>query len=587
MVNHGKNKRSLLRAAGSLPVLLFFCGFSVTGGVGSGAALRSPGDSVPEGYAGYDLVRYYYTEGIKSYKIDSDADKAVGFFDLAIAADSSHAPSYYQAATALVTVNSASALEYGRRAVELDSTNAWYSNLYGRLLIFNGKYGQARRIYEKLIVMEPRNPEHYAMLAMLYEQMGQPYAAIAVLDRAENSVGKIEQLSRHKRDMLVAAGLTDQAIEEAHGIVEAYPYDYEGYLALAELYAELRKDSLALENYRMASALNPEGLDVIGSMNEFYRITGDTEKYLTTAKKLMQSPGITKEIKQKIFKDITADRSFYRENYFYIRDIASTLFLMYPDDYDIVSLYAGNILAWGDFEEALEVHKGYIATPREEVEPYMDVINMEAYKQRHDSVKKYIEVALERFPSDPALYIRMGGTLSYMERHKEALKAFDQALKYAEEDSARSVIYGVIGDEFHTRGQDKKSYKYYEKALRLWDGNTLVLNNYAYFLSEQDQQLEKALDMARRVMEQVPSNPSYIDTYGWILFKMGRLEEAKAAVRQALTLDNRNSSELLIHYGDILYGLGEEYMATVYWKRALEAGHDEEEINHRLEKAGR
>lgn len=540
-------------------------------------------DSIPEGFEDDKLIQYYFTEGLKSLKIERNYAAATEWFDQAIRLDPGHSPSYFEAANALMYSEPQRALEYSSEAVGLDTANAWYASQQARLFVMTGDYESAKRSYEKLVIMAPRNPENYGMLALLYQQTNQPYAAIAVLDKAENAMGKIEQLAQHKTELLVAAGLFDQAVEEARSLVAAYPYNYEGYLALAQLYAEGRKDSLALENYNMALALNPDGLDVIGSMNEYYRIKGDAENYLSTGRMLLQNPGLTLDVKTQFIRDITGNRNFYRENYFHIRELISLLYLQYPDDYGVVGLYANNMLAWGDFEDALQVHKDYIAKPREEMEPYMDVIGMEAYKQRNDSVRKYTEIALERFPTNPELYVRLGGTQSYMGNTRDALKSYETALKYSEGDSIRSVVLGVIGDEYHRAGDEKKSYRYYDKALELWDGNTMVLNNYSYYLSEQNKQLEKALRMAQRVMELEPSNPTYMDTYGWALFKLGRLEEAKTAIRQAIALDTRNSSELLIHYGDILHALGEEYMATVYWKRALEAGHEEEEINSRLE----
>ncbi len=80
------------------------------------------------------------------------------------------------------------------------------------------------------------------------------------------------------------------------------------------------------------------------------------------------------------------------------------------------------------------------------------------------------------------------------------------------------------------------------------------------------------------------NSPTYIDTYGWVLFRMGRFEEAKTALRQAVSLDADESPELMIHYGDVLYELKEYYMASFYWKKALEKGYDPAEIEERLEK---
>lgn len=541
-----------------------------------------PPDSVKNLYEGKKLVQYYFTEGIKAYKIDKDTEGAVNFFDMAIGLDPDHSPSYFEAANALSTTDPFRALGYSRNAVSLDTANVWYASQLGRLYIVTGDYNKARRNYEKLIVMAPKNPENYGMLSLLYQQTGQPYAAIAVLERAENVLGKIEQLAQYKTELLIELGLFDQAIEEAKSTVAAYPYNYESYLALAQLYAEGKKDSLAMENYNMAIALNPDGLDVLSSLSEYYRIKGDMENYIATGRKLLLRPELNVETKVQMVRELMANRKQYRDHYFSVRDLASTLYVHFPEDYGVVTLYADNIRYWGDFDEATEVHKNYISIPRDEMQPYMDVISMEAYKQNHDSVKKYTELALERFPTNPELYVRLGGTQSWLGDSKQALKSYEKALKYSEGDSVKSVILGVIGDEYHKIGDKKNCYKFYERALALWDENIVVLNNYAYYLSEEEKELDKALTMAEKAIAREPDNGTYIDTYGWVLFKMGRLEEAKTAIRQAIALDSRGSSELLLHYGDILWELGDSYMATVYWKRALDAGHDEGEIERRL-----
>ena len=76
---------------------------------------------------------------------------------------------------------------------------------------------------------------------------------------------------------------------------------------------------------------------------------------------------------------------------------------------------------------------------------------------------------------------------------------------------------------------------------------------------------------------------TYLDTYAWVLYKTGDYAEARKVMQQALPLDREQSPELLIHYGDILWALGEEFMASVYWKKARDAGWEPvAEIEERL-----
>ena len=75
-----------------------------------------------------------------------------------------------------------------------------------------------------------------------------------------------------------------------------------------------------------------------------------------------------------------------------------------------------------------------------------------------------------------------------------------------------------------------------------------------------------------------------MDTHAWSLFRLGRLEEARQLMRQAVALDGQKSQELLLHYGDILHAMGDQFMAETYWKKALERGYDKAVIEERMKR---
>ena len=109
-----------------------------------------------------------------------------------------------------------------------------------------------------------------------------------------------------------------------------------------------------------------------------------------------------------------------------------------------------------------------------------------------------------------------------------------------------------------------------------------MLNNYAYFLSLEERKLERALEMSTRANELNEGNPTFLDTKAWILYKMGRYADAKKVMQLAISLDRSKDPTFALHYGDILYALGEEFMAKIYWRKALEQGAEKEEIEKRF-----
>ena len=101
-------------------------------------------------------------------------------------------------------------------------------------------------------------------------------------------------------------------------------------------------------------------------------------------------------------------------------------------------------------------------------------------------------------------------------------------------------------------------------------------------LKKREDELEKALDMSRRANGLTPGNATFLDTEGWILYLLGRYDEARTVMQQAVSFDMTGSPVLLFHYAEILYALGDAFMAEVYWKRALEKGYDARQIELRL-----
>lgn len=202
---------------------------------------------------------------------------------------------------------------------------------------------------------------------------------------------------------------------------------------------------------------------------------------------------------------------------------------------------------------------------------------------RPDSIAKYSDRALRRFPDNIDILISRGYAHVRQKSYKEAVKTFKDAYGKAESDSTRSVIAGSIGDTYQDQGGNRKWIAYYDKALRLDPTNAGILNNYAYYLGEEGKELEKALRMSERSNQLSLNNSTFLDTQAWILYKMERYDEARKIMQQAISFDRSNSAVLLFHYAEILYAQGDSFMAEVYWKRALERGYDPGTIVKRLQ----
>ena len=142
---------------------------------------------------------YLFTKGIKEAFIARDTAAARAALEQAAAADSTYGATWYELAGLSLYNDTKSALRYAERAVRSDSTDKWYLLQLAQAQVLNERYRDAIGTYDRLREIDPQNPDNYRMLAILYDQVRQPFSAIAVLDSAEVRFGRIDLLSELKQ----------------------------------------------------------------------------------------------------------------------------------------------------------------------------------------------------------------------------------------------------------------------------------------------------------------------------------------------------------------------------------------------------
>ena len=114
----------------------------------------------------------------------------------------------------------------------------------------------------------------------------------------------------------------------------------------------------------------------------------------------------------------------------------------------------------------------------------------------------------------------------------------------------------------------EKSDELYTKLIVINDRDAQAYNNFAYSLVERDEDLEYALSLAEKAIQISPDVSAYLDTIGWIYYKLSEFEKAKDYISQALLYED-TSSVILEHYGDVLISLNEIDEAIIFYNKAL------------------
>lgn len=568
----------------------------------------------------HDSLRttYKYTEGLKRLTIERDTAAALNLFNEALALDSTYAPALFQLAQISFYDSekrgeqyNSQYEDYARKAYLTDTMSRWYTGLYGHALVVNRRFDEALEIYKRLIKIDSHNADNYRILSLLYQFRNQPYSAISIIDSADMRFGKLPQLQDLRRHLLMTTHQYDRAIEEAQQLVDQAPYDLAAVLTLAHTYIEAKRDSLADVTLKRAFEMDSTNVEMLTTYADLKYRQQDTHNYMRLLNILFGLREFPEAGKMQILERFMSNRTFYGEHYYSIGNLITSLAILDPDKKQIVDLYGEHLVAGGFVDTAIEHYKAHLNDTPPQIDYYMAVIDLEEWREMNDSVDLYVQRAMKIFPQNPMLYLRKANRQYLKSDLHGAIETFEQAMALSDNDTLRGEIWGYIGDTYHQiaeravlkkadadtvklypvklseKAAMKRCYAAYDKSLSFYPDNSLVLNNYAYFLSltgEDETTLNRALAMSSQAIALDKNNSSNLDTHAWILFKLGRAEEAQTYMRQALSLDNRKSPELNLHYGDILYALGKEFLAKTYWRKALEFGADPKEIEERINK---
>lgn len=543
----------------------------------SAAVAQNPGRKQQE------EASYYYLEGVKQQNIGT-LREAARMYEAALRRIPEHAASYHRLSGIARMINDpAAALRYARRAYEIDPETRDYADNYARMLTVTGNYGAADTLFTALLQRDSSDLETMSLLAILKLETGHPAEALALVDTAEVRGGIRLPMVDVKRQALIRTERYSDAFDYMTEVCAQMPGEVQFRIQLAELAAALRRDSVALTNYRAAIDLDSSGLAPRMALAEYYRINEQWPEFPEALVPVFAHADFPTQAKAEYFDTyVRTYPDVYRRYFVYMARLADAVLCSAPEDPEAREFYAKHLIYSGQLDLAHQYLTGQIAGGNAPLKFYRDVIEMAQFREQPDTVAKYISLAQARFPRDPELEMTVLFTQFQAGDTLAAIATAQEVTRYSKNDSITSAAYGFCGDMAHLRGDNKAAYRYYERALKLRPDSPVILNNFAYYLSEENRDLERALKMSARANELDPQNATYLDTQAWVLYQLGRYEEAQTLMRQALVLDTNKSPELLLHYGDILFALGKTFMAKTYWQRALEAGADGVKVEERL-----
>jgi tetratricopeptide (TPR) repeat protein len=447
-----------------------------------------------------------------------------------------------------------------------------------------GKNQDAIDIYRFLLKEYPSKLELYMQLSQAYADSGELQKAIDALNELENISGVSETTALSKFQLYSMLNQKEKAFMEIENIIAQNPDDPRYIVLLGDLYLQDDQPDKAIYYYNRAKEVDPDYPNLILSMVNYYEKTGNREAAEEELRKAIAGAEIDAETKIQLLTRYIDILLQNKRDIKLVNPLFETLFDQYPNNTFLNLIYGNVLLLQENKEEAWKQFEIYTkANPADPV-GYEQMLRLAL----PDSIDKIIEIteeAIKHIPDAPQFYFYLGAAKYQQKKYKEALDVFEEGLKSAKIDNPllKSDFYGQIGDLYYFLGNKEAAFENYEKALKLNPQNLHVLNNYSYYLSLEKKDLDKAEQMSSITVKAEPTNPTFLDTYGWVLFMQGAYTTARIYIENAVKYSEEEpSAEILEHYGDVLYVTGEPEKALEQWKKAKELGSDSKTLDEKI-----
>jgi len=528
---------------------------------------------------------YFYLEALRLKQSDKYSD-AYAALQYALSIDSTSS-----AALAMLTnyymylQQDSLAIDALQKAVKYAPQNFDYKVSLADAYREADNLAEATRLYESLVAEQPDKPELHYYLSDLYLKQNQINKAIQSLDALEDVIGMNEALSIQKYKLYLAVEQKENAVNELEKLAAKNPLEAKYQIMIGDFYSDNGNLDKALTYYTKANKIDPQNPYYVVSMANYHLKKGDSEAAAKEIEEGLKNTSLDVDTKISILGKYITDLSANKKNLDSVDPLFKTLMEQYSQEMDINLMYAQFLISQEKWEDARFQLQVVTEAEPENLPARQMLLNIAVKEENSDEILRICNSALTVFPDSPEFYLNKGLVYYQLKNYSEALAVFLEGTRNIPEDDKMSLsrFYGIIGDLYHQMDKKEEAYRAYDQSLDYYSDNILVLNNYAYFLCLDKQQLDKAERMISRCIKLQPNNFTYIDTYAWVFFQKGNYSLAKFYIESAISAGGGQSSDILEHYGDILYKTGNTDKAVEQWEKALKEK-DEGEDTTLLEK---
>ena len=474
------------------------------------------------------------------------------------------------------------ALELMKGHFEAQPEDLYETTFYSDANMQLGHPEEALRAIKVLNEHNPNRLELQVRLAEAYSRSGDFVQSNITLDSIATLFGKSIQITSNKIENYMAMNDSVGALKEMRSMLATAPQNDSYNLAMSGLFQHYGMTDSALYYLDRAQEYAPDNGLIYLTRAEYCNQAGDSAGYEQQIYNALTAEQLDVDTKLGVLLSYIRERLSQEDTTQRINKLFTVLIQQHPHEAKIHQLYSEYLYARKDYKGAIEQLGYSLDVNPTDADGWRNMVILNMIDDNYADAIKASEKALEYNPDNLELYRYVAGCYHQMKSYSKAISTYMKILELTDSTDVeqRSDIFTGMGDTYSELGDSAKTVECYERALELNPLNSNALNNYAYYLAQRAQDLDRAERMAALAVKDEPENANYIDTYAWVFFAKKDYNMALLYIKSAVEKDE--DEHLYEHYGDILWFCDEKEAAVEQWTKALELDPDNELLQRKV-----
>lgn len=527
--------------------------------------------------------KYYFAEGLR-FKMLGNQEQAMQMFQKAAELNQVSGSAFYELALLYSDKKEYSAaVGYARNAWKRDPTNKWYGLMLIENLKMEGKQIECVPIYRELQKVDPNEQEFKTAEIEMLIQGKQEKEALSRLDKLPKDIDMERWATVKKKDIYFSINKFDKGTKVLLDWLKKYPADVDIRGILAEAYATKGNNEEALAQYKILKEKDPDNPAISFSLGQFYYQTGKKKEALEEFLTGFRSPDVNPAIKMEIVKAYIGAQSQQLKLDDEVVKLIETVYQVDKGNPDVDLLYANFLYSGEKLKEAEPIYRKLTRTDPGNFMVWQNLLFILNEQKRFGEILSVSDSALIYFPGQGLFHLFRGFAAIDKKDYTVAISALKKGLGIPGQPAEIiKQFYLSLAEALYRNGNIAEAFTNFDQMLVLEPENAQVLNNYSYYLALGEKDLDKALEMITKCVNQEPENPTYLDTFAWVLYQRKEYVKALEPIEKTIKLSKDLSGEVMEHYGDILFRNGKPEEAKQAWLKAKESKEASDKIDSKI-----